>query len=120
MDSDAIARLQTAEITQQSREFVHFYIEFAVGDGHGGLVLGLRNKDERGFVFVLGEMAVHTVVASVELAAHKPLPERWIAGVKRSVPILVPTQHVGVLAEALGKVLLAEALVDGWVSQIGL
>jgi hypothetical protein len=36
------------------------------------------------------------------------------------VPVSVPGEQVGVFLEALGEVLLAEPLEDGWVGRVGL
>ncbi len=120
MNGDAISGLQTAEIAQQRREFIHSHIEFAVGDGYGRFGFRFRNKDHRRFVLVLGEVPVHAVVRGVDLAAHEPLPERRIAGVERRVPVLVPAQQVGVLPEAFREILLAEAFDDVGIGQIRL
>ncbi len=120
MNGDAISTLQAAEIAQQRREFIHSHIEFAVGDRYGRFRFRFRHKDQRRFVLVFGEVPVHAVVGGVDLAAHEPLPERRIAGVKRGVPVLVPAQQVGVLAEAIREVLLAEALDDAGIGQIRL
>ena len=120
MNGDAVSALQAAEIAQQRREFIHSHIEFAIGDGYGRFGFRLRYKDQSGFVLVLGEVPVHAVVRGVDLAAHEPLPERRIAGVKRGVPVLVPAQQIGVLPEALREILLTEALEDARIGQIRL
>src|SRR5215472_13479840 len=65
-------------------------------------------------------MAVNTVKGYVELSADKPLPERGITGIESRVPVVVPGEQVAVLAEALGKILLAEALVHGGIAKVGL
>src|SRR5579864_9370177 len=65
-------------------------------------------------------MSIYAVVRSIQLAAHKPLPEGRITGIQRAVPVLVPAQHFGVLVEALGKLLLAEPVEDVGIGQIGL
>src|ERR1700692_1370176 len=65
-------------------------------------------------------MAIDAVVTSVEFAADKPFPERWLTGVKGGVPILVPVQQFGVFAEAFRKMLLAELLHHGRIIEIGL
>ena len=110
--------LQTAEIAQQRREFIHSHIELAVGDGYGRFGFRFRNKDERRFVLVLGEVPVHAVVRGVDLAADEPLPERWIAGVERGVPVLVPAQQIGIVTEAFREIFLAEAFVDVGIGQV--
>jgi hypothetical protein len=66
------------------------------------------------------EVAIDAVVAGIQLAADEPLPERWIAGVQRGVPILIPVKKIGVFAKTFGEIFLAEALHDGWVVKIGL
>src|ERR1019366_2203778 len=111
MNGDAVSGFQATEITEQRREFIHSYIEFAVGEGYGRLGFRLRNKDDCRFVLVLVEMAVHAVVRGVDFAAHEPLPEWRITGIERRVPVLVPAQQIGVLAEALREIFLAEAFV---------
>src|SRR5579864_8937391 len=65
-------------------------------------------------------MAVDAVIRSIQLATSEPLPERRITSIKSGVPVLIPTQHVGVFPEALRKILLAEALNDAGIGQIGL
>src|ERR1700719_1833300 len=80
----------------------------------------MRNENQGGFVFVLCEMAVAAVVAGVELAADKPFPKGRIAGVQRGVPILIPVEEFGVVAEAFGEILFAEALDDRGVVEVGL
>ncbi len=118
MNGDAVAALETTEIAQQSRKFVHSDIEFAIGDGYRRFGFRFRNKDERRFVLVLIEVPVHAIVRGVDLAAHEPFPERRIAGVEGGVPVLVPAQQVGVLSEAFRKIFLAEAFVDVGIGQI--
>ena len=120
VNGDAISALETAEIAQQRREFIHPHIEFAVGDGNGRFGFRLRHKDQRRFVFVLGEVPVHAVVGGVDLAAHEPLPERRITGVERGVPVLVPAQQIGVLPEAFREIFFAEAFHDAGIGQIRL
>src|ERR1700719_4452869 len=80
----------------------------------------MRNENQGRFVFVLCEMAVDAVVAGVELAADKPFPKWRIAGVQRSVPILIPVQQFGIVAKAFRKILFAEALNDRGVVEVGL
>src|ERR1700756_1288628 len=65
-------------------------------------------------------MAIHAVVGGVELAPDEPFPEGWITGVERSMPILVPVQHVGVLPETFGILVFAEPVENVGISQIGL
>jgi hypothetical protein len=51
---------------------------------------------------------IDAVVAGVDLAADEPLPERRIAGVQCSVPVLIPGQQIGVFFEALREVFQPE------------
>ena len=120
VNGDAISGLETAVISQQGREFIDSHIEFAVGDGYSGFRLRFRNKDQGRFVLVLVEMPIHAVVGGVDLAAHEPLPERRIAGVEGFVPVLVPSQQVGVFAEAFRVILFAKAFDDAGIGQIRL
>ena len=112
MNGDAISRLQPAEIAQQRRKFIHAHIEFAIGHRYRRIAFRLRNKNQCRFVFILGKMAIHAVVRSIELPAHEPLPEWRIIGIERRMPILVPTQQVGVFPEAFRKFILAESVED--------
>ena len=83
-------------------------------------MFGLGNEDQGGFVFVLGEMAVDTVVAGVQFAAYEPFPEGWVGGVQRGVPVVVPVEEFGVFVEAFGEVLFVEAGDEVGVVQVGL
>src|SRR6516162_5997837 len=65
-------------------------------------------------------MPIHTVVRGIQLATYEPFPEGRIIGVQRRMPILVPAQHVGVLAETFRVLFLAEAIDDVGIAQIGL
>ena len=83
-------------------------------------MFGFGDEDQGGFVFVLREMAVDTVVAGVQFAAYEPLPEGWVGGVQRGVPIVVPVEEFGVFVEAFGEVLFVEAGDEVGVVQVGL
>ncbi len=120
MNRDAVAGLEAGKIAEHRGDFIHAAIEFLVGDDGSGFAFWLRDENQRRFVLVLGEMAVHAVVAGIEFAADKPLPERWIAGVQRGVPILIPVKEFGVIAKAFRKVLFAETLDEIGIVQIGL
>ncbi len=120
MNGDAISALQTTKIAQQRREFIHSHIKLAISNGNGHLVFGFRDKDQRRFVLVLGQVPVHAVVGGVDLAPRKPLPERRITGIERGVPVLVPAQKIGVLSKAFRKVFLTEAFDDVGIGQIRL
>src|SRR6516162_8257964 len=65
-------------------------------------------------------MAVDTVVTGVELSADKPFPERRATGVQSGVPVLVPTQHVGIFCEALREFFNAESLIYRQIGQVRL
>jgi hypothetical protein len=108
------------EVAQQRGELVHLAVQLAVGDRHRLGGLGLGHEDDGRLVPVLGQVAVHAVVAGVQLAADEPLPERRLAGVQRGVPVLVPAQHVGVGPEAFRVVVFAEPLENIRVSSVGL
>ena len=120
VDGDAIALLQSGKFAQHGGDFIHAAIEFLIGDDDVVLVFGLGNEDERGLVLVFGEMAVDAVVAGVQLAADKPFPERRMIGVQRGVPILIPVEKFGVLAEAFGEIFFAEAFDDARIVEIRL
>src|SRR5229473_46276 len=83
VDGDAVASFQSGEIAEHGGDFIDAFVKLLVGDDDGGFIFRLRDKDQRGFVFVFGEMAVDAVVASVELTADKPFPEGRVAGVER-------------------------------------
>src|SRR5208337_3639908 len=120
MDGDAIALLETGKALQHGGDFVDAAIELLVGDDDVVFFFGLRHEDQRGFIFVFGEMAIHAVVGDIQAAADKPFPEGRMVGVQRSVPILIPVEEFGIFAEALGEILLAEALQGVVVVEIGL
>src|SRR6202048_5454378 len=65
-------------------------------------------------------MAVGPGVAGVECAADKPFPKWRMSCVQSRVPILIPVQQLGVVAEALREVLLAETLDHRGIVQAGL
>ncbi len=109
-----------AEVAKQGGKFIDADIEFAIGDRDGRFAFRFRGENQRGLVFVLGQMAVNAVVANIELAPYEPLPARRITGVKCGVPVPVPTQQIGVVAKALREILFAEAFVDAGIGQIGL
>ena len=120
VNGDAVAGFQSRKVTQKSRGFVHAPVQLLIGDGRGGFTLGLRNKNERGFVLIFGEMAVHAVVAGVELAADKPFPERRMLGVQRGVPVLIPVEQFGVMSETLRKIFFVELRDEVRVVEVGL
>src|ERR1035438_10250052 len=72
------------------------------------LRLRFSDKNERGLVLVLGEMAIHAVVTHIEFSVHEPLPERRIAGIQGRLPILVPGQHVGIFPVTFREILFAK------------
>ena len=120
VEGDAVAGLGVADTAQQRRELVHLPIQLLVGDRLGGLRLRLGHPDERGLVRAGGQVPVDTVVAGVEPAADKPLPERRVAGVERGVPIGIPGEQVGVFLEAFREVRLTEAFEQGGVGAVRL
>src|SRR6202011_5125361 len=95
-------------------------IELLVGDDGCGLVFGFGYEDQRGFVFVVDEVAIDAVVAGVELASDKPFPEWRIVGVEGGVPVLVPVEKLGVFAEAFGEMFFVETRDDSRVVEVGL
>jgi hypothetical protein len=109
MDGDAVAGFESGEIAEHGGDFVDATVKLLIGDDGGGFVLRLRDEDEGCFVFVMGEVAVDAVVAGVELAAYEPFPEGRIASIERGVPIGVPVEKLGVLAETFGEMLFVEA-----------
>src|SRR2546430_1076003 len=83
VNGDAVAGFEAAEIAEHGGGFVYANVKLAIGEDLWGFVFGFRDKDEGGFVFVLGEMAVDAVVRGVEFAADEPFPERRGGGVQR-------------------------------------
>jgi hypothetical protein len=73
---------------------------------------GLRDPNESCLIASLRKVTIHTVDARVEPTADEPFPERRVAGVQGSVPILVPGEQVRILLEALREVLLAEPFAE--------
>jgi len=108
------------EIPQQGRHFIYSVVKLLIGDGYRRNVFRLPYKNQRRLVPVLFQMTIHAVVAGIELASGIPLPERSVTGVERGVPVLVPTQEISIFAITFGKILFAEALVNGGIGQVGL
>ena len=106
VNGDAVAGFQSGKIAQHGGDFIHAAVQLLVGDHRGGFFFRLGNEDQRGFIFVLFEVAIDAVVAGVQLAADEPLPEGRIAGVERGVPVLVPVKQLGVFAKTFGEMLL--------------
>ena len=119
VNGHAVARFQ-AQRLEHGGDFVDAHKEFLVSEHEVRFIFRLGYKDESGFVAVFGQVAVNAVVAGVQLAAHKPLPEGRIAGVERCMPVLVPVEQVGVFFEALREVFLAETLVNGFIRHVRL
>src|ERR1700730_273743 len=65
-------------------------------------------------------MAGHAVGGGGDLTANEPLPERRIAGIECGMPVLIPTQQVGIFTKTFGEILFAEAFDYIGVSEIGL
>ena len=120
MNGDAVTLLQPGKFAEQSGYFVHAAIEFLIGDDDVMFVLRFGDEDQRRFVFPFGKVAIDAVIGDVQLATHKPLPERRMLGVQRGVPILIPMEEFRVFTETLGKVLFAKTLDGAGIVQIGL
>ncbi len=120
VNGDAITLLQAGKVAEHGGHFVDAAVELLEGDDDVVFVLRFRNEDERGLVLPFCQVTIHAVVAGVELAAHKPLPEGRMFGVERGVPVLIPVEKFGVFAEALGKILFAEAFNGVRIVQVGL
>src|ERR1019366_6528628 len=95
-------------------------VQLTVGDRLGQLALGLGHPDQRRLIGPRLEMPVDAVVAGVEPAPGKPLPERRVTAVQSGVPVPVPAQEVGILTKALREVLLPEAFQDRRIVRVGL
>src|SRR6516225_1650368 len=65
-------------------------------------------------------MAIDTVVRGIQAATDEPFPEWRMIGVECGVPILIPVEKFGVLAETLREILFAETLEDMRIVQVGL
>jgi hypothetical protein len=120
VDRDAVSGLQAREVAQERGELVDADVELLVRHRDRAFFLELRNRDQRGLVLVLRQVAVDAVAGDVELAADEPLPERRLAGVEDRVPPLVPGEHLRVFLEAFREVLLREAFVDRGVLHVRL
>ena len=120
VEGDPVTCLQLAEVAQQGRELVDPPVELLVGDHLRRRGLRLGHPDQGRLVPVGGQVAVDAVVAGVQPATDEPLPEWWIAGIERGVPVLVPGEQVRVLLEALREVLLPEAFADRRVGSVRL
>ena len=117
---DPVADLEATEAFEHGGQLVHPAVELPVSYCFWFFGLGLGDPDKRRLVCFSGQVPVDAVVAGVEPAPHEPLPKRGVGGVERRVPVLVPVEQVGVLPEAFGKAVLAEALVDRRVGRVGL
>src|SRR5262249_17950177 len=120
MKRDAIARLQAGEVSKERGELIHPDKQILIGEMPDGLVLAFRDEMNSSFILVLLKVPVDAIVARVDLAADKPLPERRVTGIESRFPIPIPVQKIGVLFETFGKALQAEPLIDTFVCQIGL
>src|SRR6267143_2088811 len=67
---------------------------------------------------MLFQVAVDAVIAGVELASDKPLPEGGMAGIERGVPIVIPVQKLRIFVETLGEMLLAEFFDHGGIGEV--
>ena len=93
VNGDAIASFQPGEIAQHGGDFIHAAVKFLIGDYRGWILpSGSGTKMSAALFLYLLEMPVDAVVAGIQFAADKPLPERRLVGVQRGVPILVPVQ----------------------------
>jgi hypothetical protein len=115
-----VARLEPGEVAEQRGKLVHPNVELLIRDGDGRLVLGLRHEVDGGLVLVLGQVTVDAIERGVDAATDEPLPTRRVAGIEGRMPIAVPAQEIGVLLEATGEVVEAEALEDLRVGEIRL
>src|SRR5664280_1562696 len=113
-----VAGLNAAEALQQRGELVDAHVKLLIGEHLGVFVLGLGHPDDGRLVAIGRQVTIDAVVRGVEPPADEPLPKWGVARVKRGVPVLVPRQKVGVLFEALGEVLLAQALVDARIGRV--
>ncbi len=120
VQGDPVASLQPGEILQQGRELVDPAQQLAVADGDCLVVLKLGHPDNRGLVRVGLRVPVDAVIASVQLAAAEPLPERRVAGVEHRVPALVPGQQVGIFGKAVRELVLGEPVKDRWIVRVSL
>ncbi|OIQ68104.1 hypothetical protein GALL_503080 [mine drainage metagenome] len=115
-----VAPLEAADIPEQGRELVHADPELLVRHVLDGLLFRLRHEVERRLVAVRGQVAVHAVVANIQLSAHEPFPEGRLGGIEGLGPGLVPVEQVGVFVVALGEVLLGEPLKNAAIRHVGL
>ena len=118
MEGHAVANLHAAEALQERGELVHPVVEILVRALLRLLVLRLGHPYERRLVGAGLQVAVDAVDARVQPTADEPLPERRVAGVQGRLPLGIPGEQVGVLLEAVGKLLLAESLEDGGVVRV--
>ena len=116
----AVARFQPSEIAQQRRGLIHALVQLLIGDHHVGFAGRFGNENDGRLVFVFGEVPVHAVVAGVQFSANEPFPKGRMIGVERGVPILVPVEQFGVVAEALREVFLVELSHEVGIVQVGL
>ena len=65
-------------------------------------------------------MPVYAIVTSVNFPPYEPLPAGRIAAVKRGVPAVVPTQHIGIFVETVREILHAETIINGRVGHVRL
>jgi len=75
-------------------------------------------QNQRSFVLVLFQVAIHAVIAGVQLAATNQLPERRIT-VSRVVCQYWSSGAIRLFAETFREVFFAESLHGSWIVQVG-
>src|SRR5271167_3721158 len=120
MDGDAVTFLQASKIAEHGGEFVDAAVQLLEGNDYVVFIFGFGDEDEGGFVLPFCQVAIDAVVGGVEASADEPFPEGRMLGVECGVPVLIPMEEFGVLAEAFGKIFFAEALDDVGIVKIGL
>ena len=116
----AVTLLKSTEVSQQRRDLVYAHVEFLIRDVLDGFALRFRDEVDRGLVLVPGEMAVDAVIAGIDTAADKPLPEWRRARVERDVPGPVPVEKIGIFLEAVREIVEAEPVENRFVGQVRL
>src|SRR6266542_2323434 len=100
MERYPIASLRVAEISEKCGKLVDTCVQFLIRDGLRVFVLWLWDPNESCLVSILLQMTVNAVVARVQPASNKPLPERRIARVQGCMPVSIPGQQISIFPEA--------------------
>jgi len=78
------------------------------------------DKMDRGFILIIFQVSVNTIVACIELSAFKPLVTRGIACIEYLVPVFVPSEEFCELRITVWKIVETETIENRFVGEVGL